>query len=120
MNQHWSEIFGERMTAAEIVRSAINSGITVPDYLHATYLVWHASVDQQDDQLDFDKLGEQVVDEALTSMAEHIYNVTYDVDSKSFHTEKVSEIKDWLTEGEGVFERGIESLIVEWMSYDDE
>jgi 16S rRNA G966 N2-methylase RsmD len=61
----WNEIFGNNLTPVEIVKQAMDSNITVADWLHSSYIEMYPD---SDEQLDFDKLGEQITDDATADL----------------------------------------------------
>jgi hypothetical protein len=74
-NTEWTEYFGSEASAVDVCRAAEESNITVADYLHLMYLDMFASnPSEMAENVDFDKLGEQVTSEAMqdeTFAAEH-------------------------------------------------
>ena len=65
MNDNWQDVFGNEVSALEIARSAEESNVTVADWLHSTYLAMFAeNTEEMAENLDFEELGNQVVDEA--------------------------------------------------------
>jgi hypothetical protein len=74
-NAEWTEFFGSEASAVDVCRAAEESNIIVADYLHSMYIDMFASnPSEMAENVDFDKLGEQVTAEAMlddTFSAEH-------------------------------------------------
>lgn len=68
MNDNWQDVFGNEVSAIDVVREAKDSNVTVADWLHSTYLAMFAeNTAEMADNIDFEELGHQVIDEAMRS-----------------------------------------------------
>lgn len=72
MNEHWSDYFGNDVTALDVIQSAKTEGMELAAWLRARYTEMVSENGWRDvdpDAVDYDALAEQVIEQAENEAA---------------------------------------------------